>query len=87
MQFDKSLIKILLARFEPNAENYTHHFVNCCSSFCGSDSMPLIRKYLHYLKDKGYVVQHKHPYNIHKWSITNDGLEALALFNSDQFIK
>lgn len=31
------------------------------------------------MRDKGYVQQHKYPYNIHKWSITTEGVEVLNL--------
>lgn len=86
MYFDKSLIKILLGRFELYSENYTHHFVNCCSSFCGSDSMPYLRKYLKHFVDKGWAIQHKYPGNVHKWSITEDGLNMLECLKSDFFI-
>lgn len=86
MRFDKSLIKILLGKFEPGVEHYTHHFVNCCSSFTGSDSMPLIRKYLDHLLDRDYVIRHKYKMNIHKWSITQGGQDVLKLLQSDCFI-
>jgi predicted transcriptional regulator len=86
MQFDKSLIKILLSKFEPDVEHYTHFFTNCCSSFCGTDNKPLLRKYLSYLKENDYVIQYKYAYNIHKWQITQAGMDFLELLNSDYFI-
>jgi hypothetical protein len=88
MQYDKSLVKILLSGFEEGKEMYTHHFEFIgCSFFKGKDNRPLLRKYLAYCKEKGYVQQHKYAHNIHRWSITQDGLEVLQLLNSDQFIK
>lgn len=87
MQYDKSLIKILLGAFVEGKEHYTHHFA-CfgCSHFTGKDNRAELRKYLNYMRGKGHIEQHKYPHNVHKWSITKDGLEVLQLFNADKFI-
>ena len=87
MQYDKSLVKILLSAFTEGEQVYTHHFEFIgCSTFKGKDNRPLLRKYLAYLKIKGYVEQHKYTYNIHKWSITSEGQDALELLKADYFI-
>ncbi len=88
MQYDKSLVKILLSALTEGEQVYTHHFEFIgCSSFKGKDNRPLLRKYLAHMKEKGYVEQHIRPYNTHRWSITKDGLEVLQLLNTDRFIK
>lgn len=86
--FDKSLVKALLKGFAPNEQHYTHHFEFLdISSFKGKDNRPRLRKYLRYLEEKGYVINHNLGNNIHKWSITQDGIDMLGLLESDSFIR
>lgn len=86
--FDKSLVKALLKAFTPDKQHYTHHFEFIgVSSFKGKDNRPLLRKYLRHLEEKGYVKNHNLGSNIHQWSITQDGIETLALLESDSFIR
>lgn len=83
--FDKSLIKQLLAAMQPNNEYYTHHFEHIgCSSF--NNDRPKLRQYLKHMESKGYIVNHKYPMNVQKWSITTDGIDVLELFKADSFI-
>jgi predicted transcriptional regulator len=85
MHFDRSLIKILLRAFEPGEQYSTHSISHCCSSFNGNDNKPLLRKYLRHMEEKGYVLNHKFSNNIHKWSITQDGINTLKLLETDPF--
>jgi hypothetical protein len=86
--FDRSLVKALLKGFTPGEQHYTHHFEFLdISSFKGKDNRPMLRKYLRHLEGKGYIKNHNLGNNIHQWSITQDGIETLALLQSDSFIK
>lgn len=85
--FDKSLIKALLKAFIPDKQHYTHHFESGISSFTGKDNRPRLRKYLRYLEGKGYVKNHNLGFNMHQWSITQDGIDMLALLEADSFIR
>lgn len=85
---DKSLVKALLNGFTPGEQHYTHHFEFLdISSFKGKDNRPMLRKYLRHLEEKGYIKNHDLGSNIHQWSITQDGIEVLALLQADSFIK
>lgn len=87
IRFDKSLIKGLLKGCTPNELHYTHHFEFLdISSFKGKHNRPLLRKYLRHLEEKGYMKNHNIGNNIHKWSITTEGIDMLALLEADRFI-
>jgi len=85
MKFDRSLIRILLGAFEMGEQHYTHSLSHCCSSFNGHDNKPLLRKYLRHMEEKGYVLNHNLGHNIHKWSITQNGIDTLKLLETDPF--
>lgn len=85
MRFDRSLVKILLRNFNEGELHYTHHFDNSCSSFSGKDNRPLLRKYLRHLEERGYISNHNLGHNIHKWSITKDGIDTRQLLENDVF--
>lgn len=87
MQYDKSLVKSLLDAFTEGQSQLTSSLSHCCSYFAGKDNAPTLRKYLSYMAEKGYVKRERYAHNIHRWSITKDGLEVLHLLNSDRFIK
>lgn len=86
MHFDKSLILKLLREFEEGKEHYTHEFEKSASSFTGKANRPDLRKYLRYCESKGYILNYDKGTNIHKWSITQDGIDMLALLEKDCFI-
>lgn len=86
MHFDRSLVRIILRGFKEGEQHYTHHFEFLASSFSGKSNRPLLRKYLRHLEEKGYIRNHDLGHNIHKWSITQDGIDVLALMEKDPFI-
>lgn len=83
---DRSLVRILLLAFKVDEKHYTHYFESSCSSFCGKDNRPKLRKYLRHLEEKGYIENHNLGHNIHKWSITQDGIDYAKLLTADKFI-
>lgn len=85
-RFDRSLIKKLLRGFKPGEQHYTHSFEYVDYSFTGKDNRPLLRKYLRHMQDKGYILNHDLGHNTHKWSITQDGIDMLALLETDSFV-
>lgn len=87
MQFNKSLIKKLLASFPGCTPVPTHSLSHVDAYFTGNDNRTFLLHYLNYMASKEYVNKHRLEGNQLRWSLTIQGLEMLELLNSDQFIK
>jgi hypothetical protein len=77
--YQADLIKILQV-CEPGKEEITAHFYKCGFCFLG-DKGVLLRRSLHTLTERGYMICRKSSFNYLYWSITEKGIAYVASYD------